>query len=66
MKRFKELICQYPTAFLLPGNPLRAVQGFKHRIDTGDAPPVYSHPYKKSPLNSEQSKPKSNGCLNSR
>ena len=49
MKRFKELICQYPTVFLLPGNPLRAVQGFKHRIDTGDAPPVYSHPYKKSP-----------------
>ena len=49
MKRFKELICQYPTAFLLPGSPLRAVKGFEHRIDTGDAPPIYSHPYKKSP-----------------
>ena len=40
MKRFKELICQYPTAFLLPGSPLRAVKGFEHRIDTGDAPPI--------------------------
>ena len=49
MKRFKELICQYPTAFLLPGCPLGAVTGFEHRIDTGDAPPIYSHPYKKSP-----------------
>ena len=48
MKRFKELICQYPTAFLLPGSPLRAVKRFEHRIDTADAPPIYSHPYKKS------------------
>jgi len=49
MKRFKELICQYPTAFLLPGSPLGAVKGFEHRIDTANAPPIYSHPYKKSP-----------------
>ena len=49
MKGFKELICQYPTAFLLPGSPLTAVKGFEHRIDTADAPPIYSHPYKKSP-----------------
>ena len=49
MKGFKERICQYPTAFLLPGSPLRAVKGFEHRIDTADAPPIYSHPYKKSP-----------------
>ena len=49
MKRFKELICQYPTAFLLPGSPLRAVKGFEHRMDTAYAPPIYSHPYKKSP-----------------
>ena len=49
MKGFKELICQYPTAFLLPGNPLKAVKGFEHRIDTADAPPIYRHPYKKSP-----------------
>ena len=49
MKGFKELICQYPTAFLLHGSPLRAVEGFEHRIDTADAPPIYSHPYKKSP-----------------
>lgn len=49
MKGFKELICQYPTEFLLPGSPLTAVKGFEHRIDTADAPPIYSHPYKKSP-----------------
>ena len=49
MKRFKELIRQYPTAFVLPGSPLGAVKGFEHRIDTADAPPIYRHPYKKSP-----------------
>ena len=49
MKRFKELICQYLTAFLIPGGPLGAVKGFEHRIDTADVPPIYSHPYKKSP-----------------
>ena len=49
MKGFKELICQYPTVFLLPGSPPRAVKGFEHRIDTADAPPIYSHPNKKSP-----------------
>ena len=42
MKQFKELICQYPSAFLLPGSPLRAVKGFEHRIDTGDAQPSRS------------------------
>ena len=51
MQGFKELICQHPTTttFLLPGSPLKAVKGFEHRIDTSDAPPIYSHPYKKSP-----------------
>ena len=39
VKQFKELIFQYPTTFLLAGNPLRAVKGFEHRIDTGDALP---------------------------
>lgn len=48
IKLFKELFCQYPTALLLPGNPLRAVKRFEHRIDTGDAPSIYSYPYKKS------------------
>ncbi|KAL9967113.1 hypothetical protein ACROYT_G025282 [Oculina patagonica] len=28
MKRFKELIGQYPTAFVLSGSPLGAVKGF--------------------------------------
>ena len=49
VKRFKELICQYPTAFSLRGSPLGAVKGFEHRIDTMDAPAIYTHPYKKSP-----------------
>ena len=50
MKQFKELICQYPTAFLLPGSPLRVIKGFEHRICTGDAPPIYSQQFKKSPV----------------
>ena len=48
MKGFMELICQYPTAFLLSGSLLKAVKGFEHRIDTADAPPIYSHPCNKS------------------
>ena len=42
MKRFKELICQYPTAFSLPGSPLGAIKGFEHRIDTGCPSHLYS------------------------
>lgn len=49
MKKFKDLISQYPTAFLLPGGRLGAVEDFEHRIDTADALPMYSHQYKKSP-----------------
>ena len=48
MKGFQELIGQYPPAFRLPGSPLEAVKGFEHRTDTADAPPIYSHTYKKS------------------
>ena len=44
MKRFKELSGQYPTAFVLPGNPLGAVKGFEHRIDTSDGPPICRTP----------------------
>ena len=33
-KGFKELICQYATAFRLPRSPLRAFKGFEHRTDT--------------------------------
>ena len=47
--QFNELIFQYRVVFLLAGNPLRAVERFEHRIDRGDAPPIYSHSYKKSP-----------------
>ena len=49
VKGYKKLICQCPTAFLLPESPLKAVKGFEHRIDTADAPPIYSHPYEKNP-----------------
>ena len=67
VKGFKELICQYPTAFLLPGSPLKAVKGFEHRIDTADAhlPSIVTHT-RKAQKNSEQSKQKSSGCLSSR
>ena len=34
MKRFKDIVCQYPTAFHLPGTPFGAVRGFEQRIDT--------------------------------
>ena len=49
VKQFNELIFQYPIAFFLPENPLRAVGRFEHRMDREDAPPICSHPYKKSP-----------------
>ena len=66
MKGFKELIGQYPTAFLLPGSPLKAVKNFGHRTDTSDAPPIYSPPRRKAQKKSGQSKQKSSGCLSSR
>ena len=66
MKRFKERICQYPTAFLFPGSPLKAVKGFEHRIDTGMPRPFIVTHTRKTQLNVEQSKQKSNGCLNPR
>ena len=49
VKQFNELIFQYPIAFFLPENPLRAVKRFEHRMDREDAPLICSHPYKKSP-----------------
>ncbi len=48
MNQFKTLLARYPQAFYLPGAPLSTVQGFQHNIDTGDAPPVYKLPYRKS------------------
>ena len=49
MTQFKALIRKYPTAFHLPGAELRPVTGFHHNISTGDSPPVYRMPYRKSP-----------------
>lgn len=49
LRDFKQLLCKYPTAFLLPGSPLGEIKDFQHYIDTGDALPVYKHPYRKSP-----------------
>ena len=49
MSAFKDILCKYPTAFHLPGTPLGTIKGFYHNIDTGDSPPVYQLPYKKSP-----------------
>ena len=50
MSEFKQILRKYPTAFHLPGTPLGTVKGFPHNIDTGDSPPVYQLPYKKSPV----------------
>ena len=44
LNEFEHLLCQYPTAFLLPGSPLGEIHSFEHHIDTEDALPVYKHP----------------------
>ena len=49
MTRFKELIRKYPHAFYLQGTSLNTIKGFHHNILTGDSPPVYRLPYRKSP-----------------
>ena len=49
LTQFKALIRKYPMAFYLPGAELRPVTGFHHNIYTGDSPPVYHMPYRKSP-----------------
>ena len=49
MQEFKELLRKYPEAFYLPGSQLGTMKGFYHNIDTGQAPPVYRLPYRKSP-----------------
>ena len=50
MSEFKQILRKYPTAFHLPGTPLGTIKSFSHNIDTGDSPPVYQLPYKKSPV----------------
>ena len=49
LTQFKTLLRKYPTAFYLPGAALHPIRGFHHNIQTGDAPPVYHIPYRKSP-----------------
>ena len=49
MSKFKALIRKYSHAFYLPGSELTPITGFHHNIDTGDSPPVYRLPYRKSP-----------------
>ena len=49
MDQFKEILCKYPGAFHLQGTPLGTIKGFYHNTDTGDSPPVYQFPYRKSP-----------------
>ena len=49
MQQFKDLIRKYSHAFYLPGSELSTITGFHHNIPTGDSPPVYHLPYRKSP-----------------
>ena len=49
MQQFKGLLRKYPEAFYLPGTKLGTVIDFYHSIDTGQSPPVYRLPYRKSP-----------------
>ena len=49
MPKFKALIRKYSHVFYLPGSELTPITGFHHNIDTGDSPPVYRLPYRKSP-----------------
>ena len=49
MTRFKTPIRKYPHAFYLPGTSLNTIKGFNQNIHTGDSPPVYRLPYRKSP-----------------
>ena len=49
MTRFKDLIRKYAHAVYLPGTSLNTIKGFHHNIHTGDSPPVYRLPYRKSP-----------------
>eukprot|EP00112_Aurelia_sp_Birch-Aquarium-sp1_P006609 Seg1725.9 transcript_id=Seg1725.9/GoldUCD/mRNA.D3Y31 product="Retrovirus-related Pol polyprotein from transposon 297" protein_id=Seg1725.9/GoldUCD/D3Y31 len=49
MEKFKGLFHKYPHAFYLPNSPLSEIKGFYHDIHTGDSPPVYRLPYRKSP-----------------
>ena len=49
LQQFKALLRKYPQAFHLPTSPLYPIKGFYHDIDTGDSPPVYKLPYRKSP-----------------
>ena len=49
MQQFKGLLRKYPEAFYLPGTKLGTVKYFYHNINTGQSPPVYRLPYRKSP-----------------
>ena len=49
ISNFRNLLRRYPEAFHIPGSPLGTIKGFYHNIDTGESPPVYKLPYRKSP-----------------
>ena len=47
--QFKSLLYRYQHVFHLPDSPLSTIKGFSHSIPTGDSPPVYRLPNRKSP-----------------
>ena len=47
--QFKSLLHDFQHVFHLPDSPLSTIKGVYHHIPTGDSPPVYRLPYRKSP-----------------
>ena len=62
MEKFKDLLKQYPNAFVVPGSPLGEIKGFENSIETGDAAPIYKSPYRKSPKELKALEMKLNEC----
>eukprot|EP00795_Rhopilema_esculentum_P001065 gene1065-15396_t len=49
LTQFKSLLHDFQHVFHLPDSPLSTIKGVYHHIPTGDSPPVYRLPYRKSP-----------------
>jgi hypothetical protein len=43
------IVIKYRSVLLIPGQKLNAIKGLEYHLNTGDALPVYKHPYQKRP-----------------